>query len=332
MFNIAIIGATGLVGSTILSILEKKDFPIKELTLLASARSAGKTISFRGKDVVIRELTEAVTKEDFDYVLISAGGNISLKYAPLFEQHGAIVIDNSSAWRMNPEIDLVVPEVNQATFKRKIIANPNCSTIQSVSPLKILEDAFGLKRVAYTTYQSVSGSGIAGIEDLERGGRGEKPLNYPYPIYDNVLPHIDDFLEDGYTKEEQKMIDETRKILNLPNLAVTATCVRVPVTSAHSVAMNVTFKKETTVEEIKESFKQKEGIILKDNPEKLEYPTPLDAAGKDEIFVGRIRRDDSLDNTFHIWTVSDNILKGAALNTVQILEQLVNVEKSEAIN
>lgn len=325
MFNIAIIGATGLVGSTILSILEKKDLPIKKLTLLASARSAGKTIPFKGKDIVIRELTEDVTKEDFDYVLISAGGDISLKFAPLFEKHGAIVIDNSSAWRMNPEIDLVVPEVNQATFKRKIIANPNCSTIQSVSPLKILNDAFGLKRVGYTTYQSVSGSGVAGIEDLKRGACGEKPLNYPYPIYNNVLPHIDDFLEDGYTKEEQKMIDETRKILNLPNLAVTATCVRVPVTSSHSVAMNVTFDKEATVEEIKEAFKNKTGILLRDNPEKLEYPTPLDAAGKDEIFVGRIRRDQSLDNTFHIWTVSDNILKGAALNTVQILEQLINV-------
>lgn len=324
MYNIAVVGASGLVGSTILSILEKKDLPIKKLTLLASARSAGKTIPFKGKDIVIRELTEEVTKEDFDFVLLSAGGGLSLKYAPLFEENGAIVIDNSSAWRMNPEIDLIVPEVNQASLKRKIIANPNCSTIQSVSPLKILDNAFGLKRVAYTTYQSVSGSGLAGIEDLERGERGQEPVNYPYPIYDNVLPHIDDFLDNAYTKEEQKMIDETRKILNLPNLAVTATCVRVPVKSSHSVAMNVTFEKEATVEEVKEVFKNKPGITLKDNPENLEYPTPLDAAGKDEIFVGRIRQDDSLENSFHVWTVSDNILKGAALNTVQILEQLMN--------
>src|SRR5699024_6240283 len=188
----------------------------------------------------------------FDYVLMSAGGNTSLHYSPLFEENGAVVIDNSSAWRMDAGIDLIVPEVNHPTLNRKIIANPNCSTIQSVSPLKILHDAFGLKRVAYTTYQSVSGSGWAGIEDLERGERGEDPLNYPYPIYDNVLPHIDDFLEDGYTKEEQKMIDETRKILDLPELPVTATCVRVPVKSAHSIAMNVTFENDTTIEEIQE--------------------------------------------------------------------------------
>lgn len=323
MYHIAVVGASGLVGATILNILEKKDLPIKELTLLASARSAGKTLPFKGKDIVIRELTEEVTKEDFDFVLLSAGGELSLKYAPLFEKNDAIVIDNSSAWRMDPEIDLIVPEVNQARLKRKIIANPNCSTIQSVFPLKILDDAFGLKRVAYTTYQSVSGSGLAGIEDLARGQRGEEPVNYPYPIYNNVLPHIDDFLESGYTKEEQKMIDETRKILELPDLAVTATCVRVPVESSHSVAMNVTFEKNASVEKVKEVFKNQPGIILKDDPKNLAYPTPLDASGKDEIFIGRIRRDDSLDNSFHIWTVSDNILKGAALNTVQILEQLM---------
>lgn len=324
MYKIAIVGASGLVGTTILEILERKNIPIKELTVLASARSAGKKILFKGEELTIRELTEEVTKEGFDYVLLSAGGAISLKYAPLFEENGSVVIDNSSAWRMNPEISLVVPEVNQANTNRQIIANPNCSTIQSVSPLKVLQDAFGLKRVAYTTYQSVSGSGLAGIEDLARGQRGEEPLNYPYPIYDNVLPQIDDFLDSGYTKEEQKMIDETRKILNLPTLPVTATCVRVPVKSSHSVAINVTLDKETTVEEIKNAFKNKVGIVLKDDPTHLKYPTALDAAGKDEIFVGRIRRDDSLENTFHLWTVSDNILKGAALNTVQILEQEIN--------
>lgn len=324
MYKIAIVGASGLVGTTILEILERKNIPIKELTVLASARSAGKKILFKGEELTIRELTEEVTKEGFDYVLLSAGGAISLKYAPLFEENGSVVIDNSSAWRMNPEISLVVPEVNQANTNRQIIANPNCSTIQSVSPLKVLQDAYGLKRVAYTTYQSVSGSGLAGIEDLARGQRGEEPLNYPYPIYDNVLPQIDDFLDSGYTKEEQKMIDETRKILNLPTLPVTATCVRVPVKSSHSVAINVTLDKETTVEEIKNAFKNKVGIVLKDDPTHLKYPTALDAAGKDEIFVGRIRRDDSLENTFHLWTVSDNILKGAALNTVQILEQEIN--------
>lgn len=326
MLKLAVVGATGLVGSTILEILEKTDLPIESLTLLASARSKGAKISFRDETLKVRELTEEVAQEGFDYVLMSAGGSISTHYSPLFEENGSVVIDNSSAWRMNPEIDLVVPEVNRANLDRKIIANPNCSTIQSVSPLKLLQDAFGLKRVAYTTYQSVSGSGWAGIEDYERGARGEEPLNYDYPIYNNVLPHIDDFLEDGYTKEEQKMIDETRKILNVPDLPVTATCVRVPVKSSHSIAMNVTFDQETTVEEVQNVFANQEsnGIILKDNPEKLEYPTPLDAAGEDGIFVGRIRKDDSLENTFHVWTVSDNILKGAALNAVQILQQLVS--------
>lgn len=324
MYNIAVVGATGLVGTNILEILERHDLPIKELTPLASARSAGTTIPFRGEEVVVKELTHEITKEPFDYVLMSAGGGISLEYAPLFEENGAVVIDNSSAWRMDPEIDLIVPEVNRATLNRKIIANPNCSTIQSVSPLKLLHDAFGLRRVAYTTYQSVSGSGWAGIEDLERGQRGEEPLNYPYPIYDNVLPHIDDFLENGYTKEEEKMVNETRKILNLPDLPVTATCVRVPVKSSHSIAINVSFEKDTSVDEVREVFRDKEGIVLADDPDNLKYPTPLAAAGKEEIFVGRIRKDESLENTFHLWTVSDNILKGAALNSVQILEQLIN--------
>lgn len=324
MTKIAIVGATGLVGSTIINLLEERDLEFTEITLLASARSTGVEIPFQNEKLVVRELTEEVTKEPFDYVLMSAGGGISQHYSPLFEQNGAIVIDNSSAWRMDPEIDLVVPEVNQPSLKRKIIANPNCSTIQSVSPLKILQDAFGLERVAYTTYQSVSGSGWDGIEDLERGERGEEPLNYPFPIYDNVLPHIDDFLANGYTKEEQKMIDETRKILKVPDLPVTATCVRVPVKSSHSIAINVTFTENPTVEEVRAVFKDKKGIILKDDPTNLEYPTPLDAAGKEGIFVGRIRKDDSLENTFHIWSVSDNILKGAALNAVQILEQLIH--------
>lgn len=327
MYNIAVIGATGLVGSTILKVLESYDLPIAEVTLLASARSAGMKIPFKEEEIEIRELTHEVTEEPFDYVLMSAGGNISLEYSPLFEQNGAIVIDNSSAWRMDSEIDLVVPEVNKSTLKRKIIANPNCSTIQSVSPLKILHDEFGLKRVAYTTYQSVSGSGWAGIEDLERGEEGEDPLNYPYPIYNNILPQIDDFQDNGYTKEEQKMIEETRKILKLPELPVTATCVRVPVRSSHSVAMNVTFEQEPTVDEIKEVFKNKNGIILKDDPKKLEYPMAIDATDKYEIFIGRIRKDDSLANTYHLWSVSDNILKGAALNTVQILEQLITTKE-----
>lgn len=327
MTKVAIIGATGLVGSTILKLLETRDVEIDELIPFASARSAGTKIPFRNQQLTVRELTEEATTEPFDYVLMSAGGSTSLHYSPLFEENEAVVIDNSSAWRMDKEIDLVVPEVNNPTLNRKIIANPNCSTIQSVSPLKILHDAFGLKRVAYTTYQSVSGSGWAGIEDLERGERGEAPLNYPYPIYDNVLPHIDDFLENGYTKEEQKMIDETRKILNIPGLPVTATCVRVPVKSAHSIAINVTFEKNPTVKDIQETFRNKPGITLRDDFKNLDYPMPIDAAGKNDILIGRIRKDDSLENTYHLWSVSDNILKGAALNAVQILEQLISTKE-----
>lgn len=324
MTKIAVIGATGLVGSTILDLLEKKDVSFDEIVPFASARSKGTELTFKDETLTVRELTEESTKEDFDYVLMSAGGETSKLYSPLFEDNGTIVIDNSSAWRMDPEIDLIVPEVNKASLNRKIIANPNCLTIQSVSPLNILQDAFGLERVAYTTYQSVSGSGTDGIEDIERGERGEAPLNYPKPIYDNVLPHIDVFLENGYTKEEQKMIDETRKILNAPDLPVTATCVRVPVKSSHAIAMNVTFEQSPSVEDVREAFKNKQGIILMDDPDTLEYPTPLDAAGNEEIYVGRIRKDDSLENTYHLWTVSDNILKGAALNAVQILEQLLS--------
>lgn len=323
MLTIAVVGATGLVGSTMLDLLEKKDIPIGSLTLFSSARSAGKEIEFKGETYVVEELTEEKTVGNFDYVLMSAGGSTSLHFSPLFEQHGAVVIDNSSAWRMDPEIDLVVPEVNRPSLARQIIANPNCSTIQSVGPLKVLDDAFGLNRVAYTTYQSVSGSGWNGIEDLKRGERGEEPQNYPHPIYNNVLPHIDVFFDNGYTKEEEKMIEETRKILNHPDLPVTATCVRVPVTSAHAVAINVTLKEEPSVEEIQKLFQAHPDIILEDDPKNNVYPMPIHAGGKEGIFVGRIRKDDSLENTYHIWTVSDNILKGAALNAVQILQQLI---------
>jgi len=322
--NIAIVGATGLVGSTILEIIDKHEIPFDSLTLFSSARSAGKEIDFQGKTYTAEELTADKTAGGFDYVLMSAGGDTSKEFAPLFEENGAVVIDNSSAFRMDPEIDLVVPEVNQSNLDRKIIANPNCSTIQSVGPLNVLYEKFGLKRVAYTTYQSVSGSGFGGIEDLERGERGEEPKKYPYPIYNNVIPHIDDFLENGYTKEEEKMVNETRKILNVPDLPVTATCVRVPVTSAHAVAINVTLEQEPSVQEVKDAFENQTGIILQDNPDELLYPMPIHAGGNEAIYVGRIRKDESMENTYHLWTVSDNILKGAALNTVQILEQLMS--------
>ena len=327
MTKLAVVGATGLVGEKVLEVLDRKNIQFDELVLFSSPRSAGKEVEFQGKTYTVEALTDDKTDGQFDYVIMSAGGSTSEHFAPLFEENGAIVIDNSSHWRMHEGIDLIVPEVNEPKLNRKIIANPNCSTIQSVVPLKPLQDKFGLKRVAYTTYQAVSGSGLAGKEDLLKGEQGEEPTNYPHPIYNNVLPHIDSFLEDGYTKEEQKMIDETRKILIDNTLNVTATCVRVPVQDSHSVHMNVTLDKEATVEDIKKLFDEDDRVVLVDNVENNEYPLAIHSTGKDEVFVGRIRKDESLDNTFHIWCTSDNLLKGASLNAVQVLEQVMNLNK-----
>ncbi|WP_239746428.1 MULTISPECIES: aspartate-semialdehyde dehydrogenase [unclassified Mammaliicoccus] len=327
MTKLAVVGATGLVGEKVLEVLDRKNIQFDELVLFSSPRSAGKEVEFQGKTYTVEALTDDKTDGQFDYVIMSAGGSTSEHFAPLFEENGAIVIDNSSHWRMHEGIDLIVPEVNEPKLNRKIIANPNCSTIQSVVPLKPLQDKFGLKRVAYTTYQAVSGSGLAGKEDLLKGEQGEEPTNYPHPIYNNVLPHIDSFLEDGYTKEEQKMIDETRKILNDNTLNVTATCVRVPVQDSHSVHMNVTLDKEATVEDIKKLFDEDDRVVLVDNVENNEYPLAIHSTGNDEVFVGRIRKDESLDNTFHIWCTSDNLLKGASLNAVQVLEQVMNINK-----
>ncbi len=326
MTKLAVVGATGLVGTKMLETLDRKAIPFDELVLFSSARSAGQNIDFQGQTYTVQELTDEAASEHFDYVLMSAGGGTSEHFAPLFEQAGAIVIDNSSQWRMAEDVDLIVPEVNEPKFTIGIIANPNCSTIQSVVPLKVLQEAFGLKRVAYTTYQAVSGSGIKGKRDLSEGANGKEPEAYPHPIYNNVLPHIDVFLENGYTKEEQKMIDETRKILNDKDLKVTATCVRVPVQDSHSVEMDVTFNQDTTVEEIQALFDKDDRVVLVDNPANNEYPLAIHSTGKDEVFVGRIRRDDSLDNTFHVWCTSDNLLKGAALNAVQVLEQVLKLK------
>lgn len=309
-----------------LETLDRKGVKYDELVLFSSARSAGQQVEFQGNTYTVQELTEEAANEHYDYVLMSAGGSTSEHFSPIFEQAGAIVIDNSSQWRMTEGIDLIVPEVNEPVLERKIIANPNCSTIQSVVSLKVLQEAFGLNRVAYTTYQAVSGSGVKGKQDLAEGANGKEPEAYPHPIYNNVLPHIDVFLEDGYTKEEQKMIDETRKILKDDDLKVTATCVRVPVQDSHSVHMSVTLNKDTSVAEIQQLFEQDERVVLVDNPEKNEYPLAIHSTGKDEIFVGRIRKDDSLDNTFHVWCTSDNLLKGAALNAVQILEQVMSLK------
>ncbi|WP_251942974.1 aspartate-semialdehyde dehydrogenase [Staphylococcus sp. Marseille-Q5304] len=326
MTRLAVAGATGLVGRNMLQTLDRKNIPYDELVLFSSARSAGTEIEFQGKTYTVQELTDEAASEHFDYVLMSAGGSTSAHFSPIFEQAGAIVIDNSSQWRMTDGIDLIVPEVNEPVLDRQIIANPNCSTIQSVVPLKVLQEAYGLQRVAYTTYQAVSGSGVKGKEDLAEGANGREPQAYPHPIYNNVLPHIDIFLEDGYTKEEQKMIDETRKILHDDHLKVTATCVRVPVQDSHSVHMSVTLNNEATVESIQSLFEKDNRVVLIDNPVKNEYPLAIHSTGKDEIFVGRIRRDESLDNTFHVWCTSDNLLKGAALNAVQILEQVKSLK------
>lgn len=326
MVKVAIVGATGVVGTKMIEMFEQYDIQADEITLLSSARSAGKKLQVMGEEHTVEELTEETPKQKFDYVVMSAGGSTSKQFAPLFEENGSIVIDNSSQWRMHEGIDLIVPEINEPKLDRKIIANPNCSTIQSVVALKPLADEFGLKRVNYTTYQAVSGSGSGGLRDLEEGARGNVPTTYPHPIHDNVLPHIDVFLENGYTKEEQKMIDETQKILDLPELPVSATCVRVPVSNSHSVQINVTLEKDATEEEVRNAFKNIPHIKLVDDPENNEYPTPLEATGKPEVFVGRIRKDNSMENTFHVWCAADNILKGAAQNSVQILKKMMERE------
>lgn len=323
MYNVAIVGATGNVGRKFLEILEERNFPVKELYLFASKRSAGKTLKFKGEDVLVEELCEAnIENKKIDFALFSAGGSVSLEFAPIFAKHGAVVIDNSSAWRMNKEVPLVVPEVNPEDVKwhKGIIANPNCSTIQAMVALKPLYDKYGIKRIVYSTYQAVSGAGIQGILDLQEG----TTKKFPYPILGNVIPHIDVFLDNGYTKEEIKMIEETKKILHDDNLRITATAVRVPVLNAHSESINVELNSEFELENVIDLFNSSKGIIVHDDVENLKYPTPLELSGKDEVFVGRIRRDFSLDNGLNLWVVADNIRKGAALNAIQIAEILIN--------
>lgn len=324
--KLAIVGVTGLVGNTFLKVLEERDWNIDELFLFASAKSAGKKMIFKNKEYIVEELTENSFKNrGIDIALFSAGGSISLKYAPLATKEGILVIDNSSAWRMDKDVPLVVPEVNpqEALNNSKgIIANPNCSTIQCMAPLKVLSK-YGLKRVVYTTFQAVSGSGIKGKEDLINGLKGEEPKNYPHQIVNNCLPHIDSFLDNGYTKEEEKMINETRKILGLPNLAITATCVRVPVINSHSVSINVELEKDFDIEQLKKELSAFDGIVVLDNPKENLYPLANNATNKDEVFVGRIRRDNSVPFGINLWTVADNIRKGAATNTIQIAELFI---------
>ena len=325
-YKLAIVGATGVVGRTILKVLEEENLAISEYKFFASKKSAGSTINFLNEEYVVNELNTSSFDEGFDFAIFSAGGETALKYAPIAASKGCRVIDNSSAFRMDFNVPLIVPEVNANAISAsdKIIANPNCSTIQAVVPLKALDDKFCIKRVVYTTYQAVSGAGRNGILDLENGRKGISTLKkFPHPIYDNCLPHIDVFLDNGYTKEEEKMINETRKILNKPSLAVTATCVRVPVTNSHSEAINVEFEKSFDIEYVKEILSSTKGIILQDDPLNNIYPLATNASGHNEIFVGRIRRDYSVKNGINLWVVADNIRKGAATNAVQILKHLL---------
>ena len=324
-YNVAIVGGTGLVGQTFLKVLKERNFPVEKLYLYASARSAGKTVNFDGKDYTVIELKEENIKDDIDVALFSAGGSISKEYAPKFKAKGAIVVDNSSAWRMEKDIPLVVPEANPEALDghNGIIANPNCSTIQVMPVLKVLADKYGLKRVIYSTYQAVAGSGQKGIDDLEANLKGEPSKNYPHQIAFNLLPHIDSFLDNGYTKEEMKMVEETRKILGLPDLKVTATCVRVPVKMGHAVSVNVELENSFDLKDVFKAFEEKEGVVVKDDVSKNVYPMPIEAEDTDEVYVGRIRRDESVENGLNLWVVADNIRKGAATNTIQIAETLI---------
>jgi aspartate-semialdehyde dehydrogenase len=321
--HIAIVGATGLVGRTFLQVLEQLELPIGTLKLFASARSKGVTVSFQGQDYLV-ETIEPGCFTGIAYALFSAGASTSLKVAKQATKEGAIVIDNSSAWRMDPSIPLVVPEINLTDAKDEmLIANPNCSTIQSVLPLYPLHKAFELVQLEYNTYQAVSGAGQQGLDDLARTLQGEKPTYFPYSIADTAIPQIDVFLDNGYTKEEQKMMDETRKILHLPNLPVSATCVRVPVAHSHGVSIRARFRIAPSLDEVRNLITNQPGCQLLDNPKTLEYPTSVHATGKFDVFVGRIRKDMIDDHTILLYVVGDNILKGAAWNAVQIMKELI---------
>lgn len=356
--RMAIVGATGLVGRTALKVLEEKNLPIDEYVLFASSKSAGNKLNFMGRDYIVQELNDLSFDSGFDYAIFSAGGSTSKKYAPIAVSKGCIVVDNSSAFRMDDNVPLIVPEVNPEEIKNNhgIIANPNCSTIQAVVPLKALDDKYIIKRIVYSTYQAVSGAGRKGIIDLENGIKNyitnkennkndsnsfnssdlskeitnfQDSSNYnlekfDYPIFSNCIPHIDVFLDNGYTKEEEKMITETRKILKKPQLKVTATTVRVPVFNCHSESINVEFEKNFELEELINTLGSFPGIILQDHPKQLLYPLATKSTGHDEVFVGRIRRDYSVKSGINFWVVADNIRKGAASNSVQIVEDLIN--------
>ena len=325
--KVAVVGATGLVGTRMIEVLEERNFPVDEFIPVASERSVGKTVTFRGKPYTVVSADEAIARKP-RLAIFSAGAGASRELAPRFAEAGCRVVDNSSCWRMDPDKKLVVPEINAdvLTVDDWIIANPNCSTIQMLLPLAPLHKAFTIKRVVVSTYQSITGTGQKAVVQMaaEREGRawGDYPAVYPYPIDRNLLPHIDSFLENGYTKEEMKMVNETHKILD-PAIAVTATTVRVPVRGGHSESVNIEFKRPFKLEEVRELLEATPGVVVQDEPTKNVYPMPLYAEGRDEVFVGRIRRDFTVENGLNFWCVSDNLRKGAATNAIQIAEELL---------
>lgn len=322
--KIAVIGATGMVGEVMLQVLEERHFPITELLLVASEKSVGKKIRFKGKEHMVIGLQTAVDSKP-DIALFSAGGNTSLEWAPKFAETGTTVIDNSSAWRMDTSKKLIVPEINAHTLTKadKIIANPNCSTIQMVMVLNPLHKMYGVKRVVVSTYQSITGTGVKAVQQLENEMNGVKAeMAYPYPIHQNAIPQCDVFEDNGYTKEEMKLVRETKKILNDNSIAVTATAIRIPVVGGHSESVNIEFERDFSLSEIRTLFHNTPGLTLQDNPDTNTYPMPIYAKGKNDVFVGRIRIDESQPNTVNMWIVSDNLRKGAATNAVQIAEYL----------
>jgi len=325
-FTCAIVGATGMVGGMFIKVLEERKLPVSKLYLFASARSAGKTVQFNGADIVIEELTPDVFDRGIDVALFAVEGDVSKQYAPIAAAKGCIVVDNSSAWRMADDVPLCVPEVNAADLAnhKGIIANPNCCATPAVVALKPLLDAYGLGRVVISTYQSVSGAGVGGMDDLKRTLKGEEPQHFPYPIANNLIPHIDTFHEDGYTGEEKKLMAEVRKMLHCPELAITATTVRVPVEYGHSLSINITLDRPFELEDVFKLFENAPGVVLQNDNKKSLYPMPLNAAGTDLVYVGRIRKDDSAPNSLNLWVVADNIRKGAASNAVQVVERIIS--------
>jgi len=325
-FSCAIIGASGMVGGMFIKILEERGLPISQLSLYASARSAGQTLLYKGEAISIQELTPSIFSENkFDVALFAVDSNISQEYAPLAAKSGCIVVDNSSAWRMDTAVPLIVPEVNAKDLPQHngIIANPNCCATPAVVALKPLLDSYGLERVVISTYQSVSGAGVGGITDLERTNDNEEPIQFPHKIAKNLIPHIDSFLPCGYTGEEKKLMEEVQKILHCPTLPITATTVRVPVDYGHSLSINVTLTNDFDLEDVRSIFANAPGVVLYDDTANNVYPMPIIAAGTDSVYIGRLRRDNSYKNSLNMWVVADNIRKGAATNAVQIVEALV---------